>query len=414
MEWTTVESSQIAEVGFDPASQPTYDPGNGTLGIRFKATGRSAASEYHYGNVPPRVHRALMNADSVGSYFTAEIKKHPELYPFERQGEVLPPATEGDSALAKVDKMTPEQIFVPGTMDSILAAIREEVTKQAVSLDISTEANRKALAALAFKVTKSKTFIENQRKSLVAGEKKRLQTIDAEGRRIWDILEGIAAEVRKPLTDWEQVDKDRILRHERTLERLLDLARVQFGISIEGITSLIVEAEAIDPAKMEEFAQLATSHKDNALKELNLALTTAAETVRQKAENEQLRAEAAERATQERAISAAKIAREQAEQIAENARQILTRENQAAEERAKVAEAKAAQAVEEERQRAAAVLETERQEALARENDEAHREGTKIAAVVDLMEIDDMTEELAAAVVDAIAAGKISHVTISY
>ena len=203
MNWETVDSSQINEVGYDAASK--------TLGIRFKPGRTSPASEYHYANVPPMVHRAMITAESVGSYFAAEIKKRPDLYPYTKMGDVLPPAPENpDSALLKIDKMTPEQIFAPGTMDPILEAIRTEVTRQAAKLDISTEQNRKALGSLAFKVTKSKTFIEGQRKSLVAAEKKRLAAIDSEGRRIWDILEGIAAEVRKPLTDWEQIDKDRV------------------------------------------------------------------------------------------------------------------------------------------------------------------------------------------------------------
>ena len=202
-----------------------------TLGIRFKAPQRAApASEYHYASVPPMVHRAMITAESVGSYFATEIKKRPDLYPYTKMGDVLPPAPENpDSALLKIDKMTPEQIFAPGTMDPILEAIRTEVTRQAAKLDISTEQNRKAIGSLAFKVTKSKTFIEGQRKSLVAAEKKRLAAIDSEGRRIWDILEGIAAEVRKPLTDWEQIDKDRIIVMRRLWHRYSKLPRFPLG-----------------------------------------------------------------------------------------------------------------------------------------------------------------------------------------
>ena len=221
MNWESVDSSQINEVGYDLASK--------TLGIRFKATAKSGPSEYHYASVPPMVHRAMITAESVGGYFAAEIKKRPDLYPYTKMGDVLPPAPENpDSALLKIDKMTPEQIFAPGTMDPILEAIRTEVTRQAAKLDISTEQNRKALGSLAFKVTKSKTFIEGQRKSLVAAEKKRLAAIDSEGRRIWDILEGIAAEVRKPLTDWEQIDKDRVASHESLIMKLLECGQASF------------------------------------------------------------------------------------------------------------------------------------------------------------------------------------------
>ena len=365
MNWETVDSSQINEVGYDAASK--------TLGIRFKPGRTSPASEYRYANVPPMVHRAMITAESVGSYFAAEIKKRPDLYPYTKMGDVLPPAPENpDSALLKIDKMTPEQIFAPGTMDPILEAIRTEVTRQAAKLDISTEQNRKALGSLAFKVTKSKTFIEGQRKSLVAAEKKRLAAIDSEGRRIWDILEGIAAEVRKPLTDWEQIDKDRMYRHEATLASLLEAAKIPFGSDAAHLKSMIAHVEGIDPTTCEEYASLAAGHKANALKELNAALKVSEEVERQKAENERLRSEASEREQREVAISAARIAREQAERDAEAERQRLMAEKQQAEDRAAAAERRALQAVEEERARAAEAKAAQEAETAKREANKKH------------------------------------------
>lgn len=417
MIWKDVESSQISQVGFDADSE--------TLGIRFKAGTRSPASEYHYDSVPPRVHRALMAAESVGSYFTQEIKKRPELYPYTKIGDVLPPAPEvTESALAKVDKMTPEQIFVPGTMDPILDAIKDEVDRQAAKLDISTEANRKSLAALAFKVTKSKTFIENQRKSLVASEKKRLQTIDAEGRRIWDILEGIAADVRKPLTAWEQKDKDRIARHEHVISRLQEWPKIPYGASAYDIRLLIANAEDIDPSKAEEFASITTFHKNNAIKELTAALGVAEEVEKQKAENERLRAEATERAVEEREKAAARYAKEQAELRAAEDHQRLAREAQEAEARAKAAEAnaiaekeaserRAAEAVVAEKRRVAEELYREYHAKLARENDKKHRDAINRQAEEALAAAGiSMTQ--ASVVVQLIAEGVIPHVKIEY
>jgi hypothetical protein len=74
MNWQTVESSQISEVG--------YDADTSTLGIRFLPGKFSAASEYHYANVPPDVHGSLVTADSVGRYFGQNIKSNPVLYPY--------------------------------------------------------------------------------------------------------------------------------------------------------------------------------------------------------------------------------------------------------------------------------------------------------------------------------------------
>lgn len=64
-----VESSQIAEVGHDSSTE--------TLRVKFKNGG-----VYDYTKVGSEVYNALMAAPSVGSYFSAVIKKAPTVYPF--------------------------------------------------------------------------------------------------------------------------------------------------------------------------------------------------------------------------------------------------------------------------------------------------------------------------------------------
>ena len=120
MVWSKVESSQITEVG--------YDAYHHLLGIRFPAGKRSPASEYHYSDVPADIYRALVAAPSVGSYFGSEIKANPARYPYAKVGETLPPEPEQPvgSALALIDHMTPEEIFIPGTMDKISETGRVE------------------------------------------------------------------------------------------------------------------------------------------------------------------------------------------------------------------------------------------------------------------------------------------------
>ena len=412
MNWTQVESSQIAEVGYE---QPTR-----TLGIRFKAKGKWPASEYHYSNVPAPIHRAMLGAESVGHFFESEIKLRPDLYPYQKQGEMLPPKPEPvDSALMKVDRMTAAEIFIPGNMDPILVAIREEVTRQAAEIDKTTTAGLKQLGSLAYKVTKSKTFIESQRKSLVAAEKKRLQAIDTEGRRIWDILEGIADEVRKPLTDWEQIDKDRKARLETTLLELLDYGKVHYAATAEQIKEAIDRLNAIDTSAMEEYSGLAASHKSNSLKELNAALTAQLEIDKAKAENERLKAEAQERETQERAISAARFAREAAEKEAEAERQRLLAEKQEAEDRAAAAERRAMQAVEEERARTAEAKAKEAAETEKRERNKKHRNAINGGIEVFLISIMEECEstapaDFAKAIIAAVSSGNVPNLSIQY
>jgi hypothetical protein len=57
-----VISTNIASIGYEPDTE--------TLEVEFKTSGI-----YHYFNVPPFMHERLMTADSVGTFFNAEIKK---------------------------------------------------------------------------------------------------------------------------------------------------------------------------------------------------------------------------------------------------------------------------------------------------------------------------------------------------
>ena len=61
MEREPVTSKSIAAIGYEPDTE--------TLEVEFRTSGI-----YHYLNVPPFMHERLMTADSVGTFFNAEIK----------------------------------------------------------------------------------------------------------------------------------------------------------------------------------------------------------------------------------------------------------------------------------------------------------------------------------------------------
>lgn len=69
-----VESSQISSIGYNLDAQ--------TIEIEFKG-----GAVYEYANVPPALHVQLMSAESKGSFFYREIKKHPDLYPYKKVQE---------------------------------------------------------------------------------------------------------------------------------------------------------------------------------------------------------------------------------------------------------------------------------------------------------------------------------------
>ncbi len=70
---TPVESSQIAAIGHDPATN--------TLAIQFKS---GAAPVYHYANFSADDFNAFMGAKSIGSHFSKHIKAAPDRFPYTR------------------------------------------------------------------------------------------------------------------------------------------------------------------------------------------------------------------------------------------------------------------------------------------------------------------------------------------
>ena len=149
MEYIKVESSQIDSVGFGEGHY-----GSETLGIRFKS--KRGITEYHYGGVRHDMYVAFIEAKSVGIFFKDYIKQSPDLYPFtkveadpqqpsisaasntqEDQEDTNGGQTSPGSALATIDGLKPEFIFVPGNLDSILSKVRDEVLEMAKGLDPS-------------------------------------------------------------------------------------------------------------------------------------------------------------------------------------------------------------------------------------------------------------------------------------
>jgi len=62
MDYQSVNSSNISHIGYDDAT--------GTLGVRFKGSGK----EYHYPGVPRDKFSELASAPSVGSHFAKYIR----------------------------------------------------------------------------------------------------------------------------------------------------------------------------------------------------------------------------------------------------------------------------------------------------------------------------------------------------
>lgn len=341
-------------------------------------------------------------------------------------------------------------------LDPYLAQIRAEI--DSFVPDVTTKKGREAIASIAYKVAKSKTALDNLGKDLVAELKDVPRKIDAERKRMRDTLDSWKDEVRKPLTDFELAEEARIEKHEHNIRwfniRLenTDLDSNELKAAIAGVKENIIDEQ------YEEFEARAHKVKESVLRSLEIALDERLKREEEQAELARLRAEAAQREQKEReeriAREAAENARIAAEKAAADERQRLVdeqarkdREAQAAidkaerekleaenarlrqEQQAKEAAERAEQdrlaaiakseadkqaAIEAERKRQSDTVEAERFETEKRERNKAHVGQKRKEAKESLMAACGVSEDVAKAVVLAIANGKIDNVSIAY
>lgn len=322
----------------------------------------------------------------------------------------------------------PADLFVPGAFDPVLEHIRKEVTSEIY--DATTKEGRERIKSQAFKVTKTKTAIDAARKSLVTAEKQRLAKIDAEGKKMWDALEALADEVKKPATDFENREKERIATHEAAitaLKALVDFPALSTPTAAD-LEQRLSTAQAFDATALEEFAALAATFRQDIITSLTAKLAERQKAEAEAAELAQLRAANELRRQQERE---AEIARKAAEDAALAAAEAVARAERDTEQALALATqaesdriAAAAQAEEGAKRRETEAAERERQriaDEQAREKAEEDRRaanfehrrkinGEALAALkgIGILESDAKT------IISAIATGLVPHIAIQY
>ncbi len=334
--------------------------------------------------------------------------------------------------LVAIKVLTPEIVFAPGGVDEILGKIENEV--RSFKGDISTLGGRNAIASMAYKVARSKTALDDLGKQLVSDLKAKSGAIDSERRRLRERLDGLKDEVRKPLTDWENTEKQRLDGHEKAildLQALLDFGGEQ-PTAAQAQERLTIFMTRLD-RQWEEFAQRGEETKKFVLSRLNDLHRAAVKRENEQAELVRLRTENAAREQKEReeriAAAAAEQAKAAAETKAKREADDLTAKADAdrrrieqaaadavakAERTVKEASRQATQAVENERQRVAMEKAAETAATAKREADKRHKAKINNAAVAGLVDNAGLTEEQAKSAIIAIASGKVANVRIQY
>ncbi|HAV1634038.1 TPA: hypothetical protein JG854_002973 [Enterobacter hormaechei subsp. steigerwaltii] len=316
--------------------------------------------------------------------------------------------------LVVIEKQNAMAVF---TTKEQLDPIIEAIEKEARSLvpDVSTRKGRDAIASMAHKVARSKTYIDNAGKDLVAELKALPKQIDESRRIVRERLEALKDEVRRPLTEWE-AEQERIKAEEAM--NALHAEALEMNIKFDQELATKFEAD-------HEMALLMNKDFDRDREEQRRLAEQA-----QREHEEHIKREAAEQARRDaEAKHKAEIeaaARREAEEKARaelaerqrvEAEQRAAREKQEAEARA---EREKAAAVEAERLKAkqaeaARLAEEQRkaEEEARRTADKEHRRTVNRRVIADLI-AQGIPEEFAQKAMLALAGGKVQDAHIKY
>ena len=317
--------------------------------------------------------------------------------------------------LVVIEKKNAMAVF---TNNDQLDPLIEAIEKEARSLvpDVTTKKGRDAIASMAHKVARSKTYIDNAGKDLVAELKALPKQIDESRRVVRERLDALKDEVRRPLTEWE-AEQERIKAEEAMLALHVEALAMnedfdrQLAARIESDHEMaLLMNDAFDREQADKAAEAERQRIAHEEEIKRLAAAAAAREVEQRAQRE--REEAAHRE------AVLKAQAEQAERDRIAAEQKAEADKQAAieAERRKAQEEADRIRREAEQREHFRLAEEERKadEQARREADVKHRKAVGTEIVKALLANTSLTRDQAIEVLTSIKDGNIPHTGISY
>lgn len=317
--------------------------------------------------------------------------------------------------LVVIEKKNAMAVF---TNNDQLDPLIETIEKEARSLvpDVTTKKGRDAIASMAHKVARSKTYIDNAGKDLVAELKALPKQIDESRRVVRERLDALKDEVRRPLTEWE-AEQERIKAEEAMLALHVEALTMnedfdrQLAARIESDHEMaLLMNDAFDREQADKAAEAERQRIAHEEEIKRMAAAAASREVEQRAQRE--REEAALRE------AALKAQAEQAERDRIAAEQKAEADKQAAvEAERRKAQEEADRIRREAEQREQARLAEEKRKAdeqSRREADVKHRKAVGTEIVKALLANTSLTRDQAIEVLTAVKDGRIPHTDISY
>ncbi len=334
--------------------------------------------------------------------------------------------------LAIIETLTPAVFTEEGRVDSVLKDIQDRVAN--FNGDVSTAKGRAEIKSFAYQIAKSKTALDGLGKECVEDWKKKSKAVDAQRKHARETLESLQEQVRKPLTEWEQAEEDRV---NALKERIQDLSvpanTYSESVKLKQILTDI-EKVCIDES-FQELQEVAANTKEATIIMLQNEIVVAEKREAEAAELDRLRKEAADRAQKDREEAIRKeveerVKREVEEKAQKEREAVIRREAEAKAEserkeleaklaieraeREKIeAQQKAERAVEQERLRVAAEQARVAAEEARREANKKHKASVHKKAIEALQKA-GVSKQDAEITLNAICNDLIPNITISY
>ena len=294
-------------------------------------------------------------------------------------------------------------------MSKTLAPVRAHIDAWACP-GVETDAGRKQIASLAYRIARAKGVLEKVGKDLADDAKSIPKRIDATRNHVRATLDAWRDEVRAPLDAWEAAEAARKAGHASVLDRLMASAQMASRMTSDELRATLDEVGAVDPSAHEEFAAEVEIAKASLLAAVTGNLSDRMKAEAEAAELALLRAEKAER---DRKVREEEIAAQSAAAaVARERAAAELRERQLREER-DAAERRAVEAAERAKAELDAAKRAEDDAARRREADKANRKKINQAAVAALVNA-GIGEDSAKTVITMIARGEVPAVSIRY
>jgi len=210
------------------------------------------------------------------------------------------------SALIKIENIDYLTFFTGDNVDEFIAETSKNVAN--FKRDMSTQKGRDEIKSHAYTLNKAKAALDEGGKALVEKERKRIDYVNEKRNKLQEELEKIRVNFRKPLSEYEEKEKERIKASNSRLGEIRDLGSKYHGDDVTSIELAIVELNVLIIFDWQKFQGEADRFFKMSSEMLEQKKIKAIEVKKQKAELEALR-----KANEEREEKAKKKAAEEAE-----------------------------------------------------------------------------------------------------